>query len=239
MISFILPTKNEEKIIATTLSNISKYTGSKEIIVSDGRSTDKTLEIANLYAHTIVVHPGPEKQNISHGKNSGAKKANGEYLVFMDADTFVYEPDKFFTKLIRDFEKNPKIGAITVNIKVFPEFATLGDRLVFGMMNVMNRIYNNVLRTGAATGEFQMIRKEVFREMNGYNEKFAAGEDYDMFRRISKKYITRLEPSLTIYHTGRRAHAIGWPKLLSQWFLNFFSTVFFKRSASKVWHEIR
>lgn len=239
MISFILPTKNEEKIIATTLSNISKYSGKKEIIVSDGRSTDKTIEIAKLYAHCLVIHPGPGKQNISHGKNSGAKKANGEYFVFMDADTFVVDPDKFFTKLIRDFEKNPHIGAVTVNIKVLPEFATIGDKIFFGMMNILNRIYNNVLHIGAAVGEFQMIRREVFQEMNGYNEKFAAGEDYDMFRRIAKKYTTRLDPTLTIFHTGRRAHAIGWPRLLSQWFLNFASTLLFKKSASTVWHEIR
>lgn len=239
MISIILPTKNEKKIIATTLEGFSKYSGPKEIIVSDGNSTDGTIEIAEKYTDKVIVHTGEKRQNISQGRNAGAQIAQGEYLVFMDADTSIKNPDAFFEKAISRFEQNPKLGAMTVKIKVLPENETMGDKIVFGFMNLLHRFYNNFCHIGVSTGEFQMMRKTVFDEVGGFNETFAAGEDYDMFKRISKKYCTLMDPSLIIYHTGRRAHSIGWPKLLSQWFMNFIYTTFFKKSASDTWEEVR
>ena len=43
----------------------------------------------------------------------------------------------------------------------------------------------------------------------------------------------RLDPHLIMFHTGRRAHVIGWPRLLSQWFFNYISMMFFGKSYSK------
>lgn len=238
MISIILPTKNEKKIIATTLESISKYSGAKEVIVSDGGSLDGTIDIVRKFTDKVVVYSGEKRQNISQGRNAGAKIAQGEYFVFMDADTSIVDSDAFFEKAISRFEEDAKLGALTVAIKVLPEAETLGDKLVFSFMNLLHRFYNNVCGMGVSTGEFQMIRRAVFNEASGFNEAFAAGEDYDLFKRISKKYHTMMEPSLTVYHTGRRGHAVGWPKLLSQWFMNFFLTTFFKKS-SDTWDEVR
>jgi glycosyltransferase involved in cell wall biosynthesis len=238
MISIILPTKNEKRIIATTLEGLSRCTLPKEIIISDGNSTDGTIEIAKKYTDKVVVYKGVTRQNISQGRNAGAHIAQGEYFVFMDADTSIVHPDVFFNTAISLFESNPTLGALTVKIKVLPEAETFGDKVIFGFMNYLHRFYNNVCGIGASTGEFQMMRSSVFKDVGGFNEAFAAGEDYDLFNRISKKYATRMVPSLTVYHTGRRAHTVGWPKLLSQWFMNFFLTTFFKKSSDS-WDEVR
>lgn len=238
MISIIIPTKNESRILATTLEKISKYSGDKEIIISDGGSSDGTIDIAKKYTEKLLVHSGKKRQNISQGRNTGAASAKGDYLVFMDADTSISDLDAFFSKALLMFKKNPKLGALTATIKVLPGLETFGDKLVFGFMNLLHRFYNNICRIGASTGEFQMMRKEVFNDTGGFNETFTAGEDYDLFRRISKKYKTVMEPSLIVYHTGRRGHTIGWPRLLSQWFMNYFLTTFLKRSVDK-WDEIR
>jgi glycosyltransferase involved in cell wall biosynthesis len=64
MISFVIPSLNEEATIEKTLLWISKYSGEKEIILSDGRSTDKTLEIARKYTDKIVIYEGTERQTI-------------------------------------------------------------------------------------------------------------------------------------------------------------------------------
>jgi GT2 family glycosyltransferase len=116
---------------------------------------------------------------------------------------------------------------------------TGADRLIFGYMNILHKVLNNILRIGAAPGEFQMIRAEAFKKVGGYNEALMAGEDYDMFRRLRKIGRTYCSNDLVCYHTGRRAHAIGWPRLLTQWAMNNLSTVFFKKSVSSEWKEIR
>ena len=84
MISIIIPTLNEEKEIEETLKNLEEplRRGEIEVIISDGGSTDATLEIVKRYTKKIVVHSGAKRQTISHAKNIGAAKAVGEYLLF-------------------------------------------------------------------------------------------------------------------------------------------------------------
>jgi glycosyltransferase involved in cell wall biosynthesis len=54
MISFIVPTYNEEKRLGDTLHMISHYKGAREIIVSDDNSNDGTVEIAKKYTDKIA-----------------------------------------------------------------------------------------------------------------------------------------------------------------------------------------
>ena len=239
MISFVIPTKNEEKVIEKTLEWISTYSGEKEIIVSDGRSSDKTIEIAKKYADKVLVYEGEKRQNISEGRNTGARAANGDYVLFLDADMHIPDPDSFLEKAIDVFEHDEDIVALTVSLKVFPEMETRADRFVFSSMDHLYVIQNNILGIGAAPGEFQMIRIGAFKEVGGFNEQLAVSEDWDLFRRLAKIGKTRFEKSLVAYHTGRRAHAIGWPKLLYTWIINDLSVRFLKRSADSEWKEIR
>lgn len=86
-LSVIIPTLNEEKNIEMCLKSAlnqdfprEKY----EIIVSDGGSKDKTVQIARKYADKVLV---TKSKGVWYGRNYGAKFAKGKYLVFIDADT--------------------------------------------------------------------------------------------------------------------------------------------------------
>ena len=162
MISFIIPTLREESVIEKTLTWLSTYTGEKEIIISDGRSDDKTLEIARKYTDKIIVYEGTKRQTIGMGRNLGASIASGEYLVFFDADMVVPDPDKFFATAISTLNKTKKAVALTAFMRVLPEFETWEDRIIFGGLNYLYVILNNILHIGGASGEFQMVRAEAF-----------------------------------------------------------------------------
>jgi len=69
MISFIIPTLCEESVIENTLQCINKYSGEKEIIISDGNSQDKTIEIAKRYTDKIIVYKGEKRQTIGMARN--------------------------------------------------------------------------------------------------------------------------------------------------------------------------
>lgn len=239
MISFIIPTKNEESVLEKTLRCLVRYSGPHEIIVSDGKSTDGTVAIAKKYADKALEYKGEAKQGIAAGRNAGAAAAEGDLLLFLDADMYIDEPDEFFKVAIDCFGKDPKLVGLTVNLRVFPEMATWADRFIFSALSAQYLIENNFLGIGAASGEFQMIKKDAFRQVGGYNEYLAAAEDHDLFRRLTKIGRTRFEKTLTAYHTGRRAHAIGWPKLLFTWAVNGLSVLLFKKSVSREWKEVR
>lgn len=210
-----------------------------EIIVSDGRSTDSTLEIAKKYADKIVVYEGNARQTISNARNLGAAKAGGDFLVFIDADVVIPDINDFFNKVLELFRDNRKLVAATVFMRVFPEHATLSDKFFFGIVNFILYISNNIFHSGASGGEFQMARSEVFRESGGYNETLVVGEDNDFFSRLSKMGRTMAIAGLHVFHTGRRAHSIGWAKLLFLWWGNMIFNKLFKRSLSSEWKVIR
>ena len=239
MISFVIPTLNEAKTIERTLKSLARYSGEHEVVVSDGNSHDGTIELCHQYADRVIVYDEPARQTIAMARNMGAAAAKGAYLVFLDADVVIPDIDSFFATAYEVFRKRPGLVAITVKYRVFPELATFGDRYVFTMLGLQFFLQNNVLGIGAAGGEFQMIASEAFRQVGGFDERLAAAEDMDLFRRLSKTGHTRFINGLKVFHTGRRAHAVGWPRLLWSWFSNSVSVFLFKKSASKEWKEIR
>ncbi len=239
MISFIIPTKNEEKAIESTLKSISEYRGAHEIIVSDGNSTDRTIEIARRFNAKVLVYQGKVKQKISQGRNEGAHAAHGDILVFLDADVTIPNINTFFEKAERIFHDRPKVVALAVAIKVYPEMATTMDNIVFTFINHMHRILNNYFHMGAAPGEFQMIRTDAFKKSGGYNEELVASEDQELFRRLAEMSGSYFDGDLCVYHTGRRAHVIGWTRLIATWIMNGLYVMLFKKSYSKEWVEVR
>jgi len=93
MISVIIPTSNEEKALPETLRCLFAQPGDYEVIVVDGGSTDRTREIVeSLRIMLLTSSKGRATQ-----MNAGAKKARGEWLLFLHADTVL--PDGALAKL--------------------------------------------------------------------------------------------------------------------------------------------
>ena len=85
---------------------------------------------------------------------------------------------------------------------------------------------------------FRWFQLMFLKNKNGYNENFVASEDYDLFSRLSKIGHTRMGETPD-FHTGRRAHAIGWPKLLRLWVGNTIYNIIYRHSLSSEWEVIR
>jgi glycosyltransferase involved in cell wall biosynthesis len=240
MISIIIPTLNEENYLRRTLENLRQMKATRyEIIISDGKSTDGTLETAKKYADKVFVYSGQARQTISNGRNLGAKEAAGDFLVFIDSDVIVPNPDDFFQKAVKFFEADEKLAGITTMIKVYPESATLTDKIFSWITNATHIISNSLLKKGSASGEFQMIRKSFFDQAGGFNDALVTCEDIEMFERLARIGKTRMIKELTIFHSGRRAHKIGWIKLMSIWVFNFIHFHLFKKAYTKEWKPIR
>ena len=240
MISVIIPTFNEEKVIASTIAKLkSALTLEHEVIVSDSMSKDKTMEIARKYADSVVILSGPGKLTIAKNRNNGARSARGEFLVFLDSDCVINDVDNSLRRCLSNFEKDKNLMAITGGLRVFPEYETRADRIFFGLTNLVERLDNNVLHRGEAAGKFQMIRREAFEKLGGFREDLVTREDSDMFLRLSKIGRTFFDPAITVFHQGRRAHAMGWPKLLSIWMVNTVWVALFNKAVTKEWKPIR
>ncbi len=105
--SIVIPTLNEEKLLPDLLKQLTDITLKNEfdleIIVSDGGSIDKTVQIAIDYADIITIHTDDKLQNIASGRNEGAKFATGDIFMFFNGDVRINKPVDFFRFRKRKF----------------------------------------------------------------------------------------------------------------------------------------
>ncbi len=239
IISIIIPTLREEQFLERTLKNLEDLKLPHEIIITDGGSQDGTLEIARRYTDKIIVWDKPRRQTFGEAKNAGASLASGTFLAFIDADALIPEPQTFFEELLEAFNKNQKLVALTVPLKPWPENHSLVDAFFCAPLNWFMIISNNVFHSGNSSGEFQMLRADVFKQIGGFSEHLAAGEDNDMFRRLAALGRTLSYRKLCVRHSLRRAHKLGWLRIYGIWIKNGFSILFRNKAAYEEWTVVR
>lgn len=239
--SIIIPTLNEEKLLPNLLNQIKEgrildlYDA--ELIISDGGSSDSTLKIAGSFTDKLIVHTEERRQNISEGRNAGAGCARGEIFVFLGADIIFEDIDAFFKYISRNFEKS-SFPAMTCNVKVFPQEEKLSDRFFHSMLNTYFYLLN-VFGVGMGRGECQIIRSKVFSDFGGYNVNLAAGEDFDLFKRIRKKGKILYARDLCVFESPRRYRRYGYLNVCKLWFINAYYVIFKNKSLAQEWEQIR
>jgi glycosyltransferase involved in cell wall biosynthesis len=237
-ISIVIPTLQEEGYIEGTVRQFERLSIPHEVIVSDGGSRDRTVELARAIADKVIVkndpHPIPARQ-----RNDGAKEARGEFLCFTDSSVRIPEIEAFFERAMKKFTLDPKLIAVTGPQNIFPEIETFWDKLFLGLQNQLIRFQNNVLKRGAGTGKFMLMRREAFQRIHGFDEGLVAAEDLDLYRRLSKLGKTRYCADQAILYPGRREHGLGWPKLLYIWVGNVIWVWIFGHTWVKEWKPVR
>lgn len=238
-VSIIIPTLREGQFLRATLENLKSLQIPHEIIITDGGSDDNTLDIAREYTDKITVWTHPHRQTFGQAKNAGAALAVGRYVVFIDADVIIPEPQKFFEEMLAAFEAHENLLGMTVPLKPYAENHSWTDAFFCAPLNWFYIISNNLFHSGNASGEFQMIRREAFRWIGGYSEHLAAGEDNQVFRNLASHGRTLSYTKLFVRHSLRRPHKLGWLKTYATWLKNGFSVVLRGKAAYKEWSVVR
>jgi len=239
--SIIIPTLNEETLLPKLLHQlINKSLRDRyqyEIIISDGGSKDKTLEISRNVVDKIILNETQAAQNIAVGRNIGAKSASGEILIFLNGDVLLNDAFYFFDYLEKRFINSDYL-AFTCDVWIYPEEKKLSDKIFHTIYNNYFWILNYI-GVGMGRGECQVIRKDVFMKVGGYNEKCAAGEDFELFKRIRKMGRILFSKKVFVFESPRRFRRFGYVKVTLSWIVNSFSVIFKKRSMHSEWEQVR
>ena len=191
-ISVVVPAFNEEKLIARSLETMRRATSAftaagwaSEIIVCDNNSTDRTTEIARAAGAVVIFEP---VNQISRARNRGASAANGDWLVFVDADS--YPTAELFTDLLNTIQTGDCVGGGSTIALDQPRGAA---RWIIKLWNFKSR-----MRRWAA-GSFVFCRADIFRELGGFSHEFFITEEIYFSQRL-KRRARELGKSVVILH---------------------------------------
>lgn len=228
-LSIITISYNTREIMQDCLNSILKHTHGLnfEIIVVENGSTDGSLPMLRDFAkkHSEVTLVDA-KANIGFGRgnNLGAQKAAGEYLLFLNSDTLIF--DNALEVVIEKIKKHPEVGAYSCRLlnadKSFQpsggHFPTFGN--VFAWQSGLDDLpllsslissfhpkrsqYDRNHQMDWVTGAFMMVQKKVFDQVDGFDEKiFMYTEEMELCFRLAKLgYKTYYTNSPAIIHLG-------------------------------------
>ena len=161
-IQIIIAALNEEEGIGPTIAELKEYVDKAKILVVDGKSVDKTTEVAKTLGAEIVIQDG-------RGKGDAFAKAldhinkDTEYVIITDAD-FTY-PAKYVPEMIQKLEEDPRIGMVCGNRFIEDYNANaLHDLFYFGnrVIAFTHNLLNGVNLTDPLTG-LRAVRAKILR----------------------------------------------------------------------------
>lgn len=175
-ISVIIPAYNEEKYINKTLESLQKQTFSQtfsefseyEVVVVVNGCTDKTEEKVKKFQQAQqknFYYLSLPKANVSVARNAGALHAQGELLVFLDADTQLAADA--LQKMTEHFTEDHAVATT----RVVPDNISLRFRLALAFKN----FYNQTKLYQGCSGVL-ICRKKDFQKVGGYDPELRVKE---------------------------------------------------------------
>jgi glycosyltransferase involved in cell wall biosynthesis len=217
-VSVIIPTYNRAHLVfAAIASVIAQRATNYELIVIDDGSTDDTWGELERTAKAVnaehgdrmsIRTMGTENRGVAAARNRGVAMAAAPLIAFLDSDD-LWGPDK--------------IACQTAYMRAHPQCAIMqtdeywlrdGSRVNPGLRHrkTAGDIFVDSLRTCLVSPSAVMIRAALFREMSGFDEDFAAAEDYDLWLRILMRheigFIAEFHATRRSGHKGQLSAAV-------------------------------
>jgi rSAM/selenodomain-associated transferase 2 len=171
ILSVVVPMLNEESAIIATLTAIRAAASQAEIIVVDGGSTDRSVELARAHCDQILTAARGRARQM----NVGATAVGGDIVVFVHADTIV--PATFARDIADAFRDPDTVGG---RFDVALDDSAIGCRVVGGLINLRSRLMRS------ATGDQAIfVRRDVFEQLGGFAE-IDLCEDVDFAARLRR-----------------------------------------------------
>ncbi|MCC6915927.1 glycosyltransferase [Nitrosomonas sp.] len=208
-ISFIIPAFNEAQLIEPCLRSIAdavavnqSYGYTHEVIVVDNNSTDNTAQLAAQSGARVVFEP---VNHIARARTAGANAAEGEWLVFMDADCLMNAG--LVTDIFELIKQGKHIGAgSTLRMPGQPWWAEILLR-IWTLLSVL---------LGWAAGALIVCNTTAFREVEGFDLTLYAAEEIELSRKL-KQYGRKRKLKFTILSTHPLETSSRKTRLYSGW----------------------
>ena len=216
LVSIIVPTRDRWVLLQQCLRSIEERTtySRYEIIVLDNDSREaETLSGLKAVADRWPVYQCPGPFNFSALCNFGAAQAHGEYLVFLNNDTQVVEPD--WLTVMLELAQRADVGAVGARLH-YPDGRIQHAGLVLGVGGAADHAFKGlrgdvltyfalgdvVRNVSAVTAACMMVPRRAFEQVGGFDERLdVAHNDVDLCLRLRREgYLIVYTPGALLYH---------------------------------------
>jgi GT2 family glycosyltransferase len=199
-VSIIVPTKDAAELLGRCLKSIYENTTHPnfEVLLVDNDTTDReATEIMRRYPITRMFLPNPF--NFSRANNLAARRASGEYLVFLNNDTEIIS-EQWLDHLVY-YAEQPDVGAVGA-LLLHTNGTVQHAGVVLGMRGTADHGMRGFTaesdgyagslscarEVSAVTAACMAMRKSTFEEIGGFNEHFfTIYQDVDLCLRLRQR----------------------------------------------------
>ncbi len=234
--SIVISALNEEKYLPRLLDDLTHQKEKDfELIIVDGGSKDNTVSIANKFKNDFNRFKLllSDKKNLCYQRNLGAKKSEGNYLIFLDADIRIR--NDYLSTIKKVIEKGFYLFLTTYQFDDSDKFDTFLIQLSNYTLELLKLINKQM-----APGYNFIIFREVFNKIGGFNEKATISEDHDLSMRIQKAGVKiHIIPKKLLMWSFRRIKKDGYlPILLKYGIATFHSLVIGEVTNKKLGYQM-
>lgn len=203
MISTVIPIyKNTGKFLALFKHNFPLLKNTQLIIVNDSPTEKPEPQILKIAPQALVIN-NPKNLGFAKSMNIGVKKAQGDYLLFLNSDVKLL--DNKFNQAIAEFKNNPRLFALT-----FAQIEANGHLTGANQGSFYQGLFQHQERTSQSVslnlwpeGGSSLLRKKYFLKLKGFDEDYSPfyWEDVDLgFRAQKKGWQTWFYPKIKVKH---------------------------------------
>lgn len=226
-VSIIIPARNEAQRISPLLQSLRMQNWQHfEVIVVDDGSTDNTSEVAASFGAKAIK--GQQVGNMPAGKSNacayGATKANGELLLFLDADVQLVD-EHSLQRIIQSFEPQQKgilsLQPYHVPKRLYENLSVVFNIIVLTGMNVFTA-WRNRFKTAGSFGPCILCDRESYVATGGHEaaeesimDDFALSDVFVAKQLPVTNYVGQGVMNMRMYEEGVGQLIEGWTKNLA------------------------
>ncbi len=242
-VSVLVAARNEEKNIARCLKYLLEQDYPDfEIIAIDDRSEDGTGEIVDKLAEEHkdklkVIHIENLPENWLGKPNAmyeGAKYAQGEYLLFTDADCFFYCPSVIRIAVSYTIDNNLDLLSVLPVLETHTVWEKILQPVCSAVLMIWfrpHRVNDPESKIAYANGAFMLFKKECYMSIDGHQAvKDSISEDMDFARIIKQRgfklyVIQNRDLYRTRMYEDFRSTFTGWSRIFFGCFAKPFRVI--------------
>ncbi|WP_264520987.1 glycosyltransferase family 2 protein [Flavobacterium sp. N1994] len=234
-IAVVILNWNGAKLLEEFLPSVVRYSDEAKVYVIDNASTDDSITILKSQFPSVTIIKNDGNYGFAKGYNVGLEQVEEDYYALVNSDIEVTE--NWLTPILSIFDSESSVGIIQPKIldyknKTYFEYAGAAGGFIdqYGYPYCRGRIFETIEKDAGqyddevdifwASGACFFIRKEVYRNLNGFDSDFFAHqEEIDLcWRAFNLGYKAKYTFKSKVYHVGGATLNESNPK---KTFLNF------------------